>query len=271
MPERICPNCGKTVPDWNYCAECGSPLPQLQAGAELSGSDLPPSMPPQEPTSAPTPEDEGVEEAPPPVEEPSPSSEAADGPPSAPETPPAPATEPRPSLPHDGQLRCPNCEEAVYAGERVCWNCARRLETVAPPEESPELPAVEPEPGAPVARPPVPTAASREMPSAAATPQQPLPRRTSDEAMAAAWWSFGLGLLSVFTCGVLGILGLPALWLGVSAAKRGAGPVAIAGAVFGALGLLVFLVWVLVLAFALPSMSELLRPPPTHIMVPPLP
>ncbi|HCA46485.1 MAG TPA: hypothetical protein DEP45_03710 [Armatimonadetes bacterium] len=271
MPKRICPNCGKTVPDWNYCAECGTPLPQ-QVGAELSLSDLPPSMPPQDAASSALPEDRGAgEEAASFDEEPSP--EAAGEPGAASDAPPAAAVEWKPRVPHDGQLRCPNCQEAVYAGERVCWNCARRLETTSAYAERPAPHVGAPESGALVSRTSAPQVARAPRPreSLAATPQQSLPHRTSDEAMAAAWWAFGLGLLSVFTCGVLGILGLPALWLGVSAARRNAGPVAVAGAVFGAIGLLILLAWILMLALSLPGMSELLRPPPTHIMIPTCP
>jgi hypothetical protein len=85
--------------------------------------------------------------------------------------------------------------------------------------------------------------------------------------MSYAWWSFGLGLLSVFTCGVLGLLGIASLWLGISAARRDGGPVAIAGAVFGAIGLLMLLAWVVALAIAMP---EMMGPGgPTHIFISP--
>ncbi len=257
MAERICPNCEKTVPDWNYCAECGKPLPQA-TGGELSTPDAPPAA------------DESVTAAPCPPETQEPEPPAPPPPPPPQATPPPARAVRAPAMPIDDQLRCPDCGEAVYEGDRVCWNCSRRLEAIGDVVEQAGAPVAAPESGAPTARvmPPQPASVSTAAPSSAAQPQQPLPGRASSEAMSYAWWSFGLGLLSVFTCGVLGLLGLAALWLGVSAARRDAGPVAIAGAVFGAMGLLMLIAWVVALTVAMP---ELLRSQPTHIMIPVLP
>jgi hypothetical protein len=167
-------------------------------------------------------------------------------------------------------LRCPNCGEAVYEADRVCWNCSRRLEPVAV-EEPAEAPpkGAEPASGAPAAV-PAPArepqaAAPRQAPPAATRHREEGGGEPSGDAMSYAWWSFGLGLLSVFTCGILGLLGIASLWLGVSAARRNAGPVAITGAVFGAIGLLMLLAWVIALAIMMP---EMMRNGPTHIMLP---
>ena len=84
------------------------------------------------------------------------------------------------------------------------------------------------------------------------------------EVSGAAWWAFGLGLASVFTCGLLGILGPFAIWLGVGANRRGGGPVAVAGIVFGILGTLILIVWLLV--FALVGYFDVR--PPTHTLLP---
>lgn len=259
MAERTCPSCGKTVPDWNYCAECGEPLPKAD-GAELAGSDPTPPEPPaaEEPVAPPP----GPSEAPAPIPPPPPLPPTAPSPGGA-----ARAPAPRaPVAPVDGLARCPDCGEAVYEGERVCWNCSRRLEAAGEVVEPSGAPVAAPASGAPSVpvTPPLGGVAAA-APSPAAQPQQPLPRRGSGEAMSYAWWSFGLGLLSVFTCGVLGLLGVAALWLGISAARRDAGPVAIAGAVFGVIGLLMLIAWVIALAVAMPEMMQM---QPTHIMIP---
>jgi hypothetical protein len=313
MPERTCPSCGETVPDAQYCLECGEPLkepedagplaseegavpplpseespgdqedaaPGQPGGYEQSGADLPPSQEP--PRSA---EEAAASEEQAPVEGRGdgvqPEELQARGPHQEPvvagATPMQQAAEDAraPAPPMDGQLRCPDCGEAVYSGERVCWSCSRRLEVgeVQTEAEEPE-PGGPPEAAGPVPR-QVPTAtggAGGTAPTgqvsgystAAEQPQQRTRPEPSDEAMSYAWWSFGLGLLSVFTCGVLGLLGIAALWLGVSAARRDAGPVAIAGAVFGAIGLLMFMGWVVALAVAMPQMMQ---SAPTHIILP---
>ncbi|MFO8078668.1 MAG: hypothetical protein R6V07_00055, partial [Armatimonadota bacterium] len=110
-----------------------------------------------------------------------------------------------------------------------------------------------------------PQAAPRQAPPAATRRQEEAGGEPSGDVMSYAWWSFGLGLLSVFTCGILGLLGIASLWLGISAARRNAGPVAIAGAVFGAIGILMLLAWVIALAIMMP---EMMRNGPTHIMLP---
>lgn len=315
MSERICPNCGEAVSDANFCLECGEPLapaadsdedaseapaggvPPLpseeaaaasegigsaEGGAEQSGTDLPASEPP----AAPAGEGEGES-----AEEPAGESEEegvvpdevqARGPHQEPvvagATPMQQAAEDAraPAAPVDGQLRCPDCEEAVYGGERVCWSCSRRLEVGEPQAEagSPAEARQAPEGGPPASGGPV----ARQVPQTASAPdarsgyselaEQPQQRarpEASDEAMSYAWWSFGLGLLSVFTCGILGLLGIASLWLGVSAARRDAGPVAIAGIVFGAIGLLMLLAWIVALAIAMPQMMQ---SGPTHIILP---
>jgi len=284
MPERTCPNCGKTVPDWKYCAECGQPLTQA-AGAEESGSETPPSTPPAVPEveepAAPAPEP-GEPPPPPPPETEGLTADSLEPrgehrePAVAGATPMQQAAEEMrtPAPPIDGQLRCPDCGEAVYEGERVCWSCGRRLEGQEQAAETAEPLSAPPTSGAPAvaeaqaeaAR--APTRAGAAGYSGAARPQQRPRRRPSEEATGSAWWAFGLGLLSVFTCGVLGLLGVAAIWLGVSAARRDGGPVAVAGAVFGAMGLLMLLAWIIALAIAMP---ELLRPGPTHIVIPSFP
>lgn len=305
MSETTCPNCGKTVPDWKHCARCGHPLteearaeqtaareaededaaPPEVAGAQQSGAETPPSVPPAS-EFAPS-----SEEGPPPPPPP----EGAERPGVTPESvqPRGPHQEPvvagatpiqqaaedarSPGPAVDGQARCPNCGEAVYAGERVCWSCSRRLDTAEPTAERQPQPAPgggPPASGAPVSRraPSEPAAAPRadgpapqRPPSAAETPQKGPAREPSSEAVSYAWWSFGLGLLSVFTCGVLGLLGIASLWLGISSARRDGGAVAIAGAVFGAIGLLMLLAWIIALAIVMPGM---MRPGPTHIILP---
>lgn len=68
--------------------------------------------------------------------------------------------------------------------------------------------------------------------------------RPSQAAMSDAYWALGLGLASALTCGLGFILGPIALWLGIRALRRGAGPVAVAGIVFGAIGTFVgLIVW----------------------------
>jgi hypothetical protein len=70
--------------------------------------------------------------------------------------------------------------------------------------------------------------------------------------MAYAWWSFGLGLLSVFSCGLLGLVGIASIWLGLIAHRRNAGPVAIAGVVAGVIGLLMLLAWAVAMVVMMP-------------------
>ncbi len=309
MSQRTCPNCGETVPDGKYCAECGAPLAESEdasgaeeareepsedalppppeeagepveaeepaevAGAEQSGTDIPPSEPP----TAAAPQQPAVSEG---EEEPSeavgvsPDELEPQGPHQEPKvagaTPMEQATESAraPGPPLDGQLRCPHCGEAVYEGERVCWNCSRRLEAPEEePTERPQPPAGEPASGAPAVGPEQPRSGREdtERVSGAARPQERPAAEPSEEAMSYAWWSFGLGLLSVFTCGVLGLLGIAAIWLGISATRRDAGPVAIAGTVFGVMGVLILIAWVIALAIAMP---QLLHARPTHVMLP---
>ena len=249
------------------------PPPPVAEGAELSGADLPAGQPPTgaEPFAPEAPEEPEPAVTPGTVEPRGPHHEPV----VAGATPMQQAAEDAraPAPPIDGQLRCPTCGEAVYASDRVCWNCSRRLEVPEAPaavEPAGAAPAAAagPESGAPAPRqvPPGASQATASQPvSPAARPQEPISRTASDEAMAYAWWSLGLGLLSVFTCGILGLLGIASLWLGISAARRNAGPVAIAGAVFGAIGLIMLLAWVVGLAIAMP---EMMHTRPTHIIVP---
>lgn len=253
--------------------------PPEVAGAEESGPDLPPSEPPTaaEPFDAPTARRAGeASEAEGPV---TPEDLEPRGPHDDPvvagATPMQQAAEDAraPAAPVDGQLRCPSCGESVYEADRVCWSCSRRLEPAAveepaePPPRTPEEGA-EPASGAPAAV-PAPAretqAAPRHAPSAATRQREEDGGEPSGDVMSYAWWSFGLGLLSVFTCGILGLLGIASLWLGISAARRNAGPVAIAGAVFGVIGILMLLAWVIALAIMMP---EMMRNGPTHIMLP---
>lgn len=230
MPDRFCSECGIRLPDdvGERCPQCGEKLSPPPATAQ--------QVPPESLTTS------------------------------------SPTTPSAVSMPADGQRRCPHCGEALYRHERVCWACKRRVDPWEAPEparaESVDM-AGQPLPGAPT---PVPPAAAAQMPTAPTVPQAgraplsvPPPDQPSDEAMGLAWWAFGLGLISVFTCGLLGLLGPIAIWLGVSANRRKAGPVAVAGIVFGVLGTLVLLVWVvgLLLAFA-----TAMRTTPTHVFIP---
>lgn len=247
------------------------------AGAELSGSELPPSEPPD----APAPFDPDV------TERASEEFEADEQEALTPETlePRGPHHDPivagatpmqqaaedarAPAPPVDGQLRCPNCHEAVYEGDRVCWACSRALEgpeEPAEPRRAPEgPPGGPPSSGAPVER----SAYVRPAPEETSRPPEPSRPRPagepSDQVSAYAWWAFGLGLLSVFTCGALGLLGIVAVWLGISSARRDGGPIAIAGAIFGVIGLLMLLAWLIGFAIVMPEMT---RPSPMHIMLP---
>ncbi len=155
---------------------------------------------------------------------------------------------PRAAFPADGQRRCPHCGEALYRGERVCWRCGRAVEDYAAAVEEPPAQTVEPEPAGPVPQP-------------AAAPPARGPRPAADavspDVAASAWWSFALGLLSVFTCGVLGLLGIPALWLGIVAGRRGGGAVAVAGVVFAVVGLLMLAVWLVAFLLMVSGLLEL--------------
>lgn len=266
MSERKCPHCGKAIIDREarWCAYCWQ---SLDPEAPLAG----------EPTEEPT--------APSPAEPEMPVSVT----PSAPDLPqpgaPTPLPEPvdrravptggatGPSWPSDGQRRCTDCGEALYAIEHVCWKCGRRLGLSAS-EGMPSAAQVGPQPpaGAATPPPPPPPPAGAPMPpptaGVAAPPVQTSPQRPmAAEVSGAAWWAFGLGLASVFTCGLLGILGPVAIWLGVGANRRGGGPVAVAGIVFGILGTLILIVWLLV--FALVGYFDVR--PPTHTLLPLVP
>ena len=164
-----------------------------------------------------------------------------------------------PSWPPDGQRRCTDCGEALYGVEHVCWNCGRRIDLTAP-EQLPDssAPGLAPQAGAPALAPPPPPAPGTPVPSSAEPAishpvQVPVERPVEPEVSAAAWWSFGLGLAAIFTCGLLSILAPIAIWMGVSANRRGGGPVAVAGIVLGVLGTLVLFAWLIALAVALAS------------------
>ncbi len=234
MPDRFCRECGIRLPDdaVERCPQCGKELqPSLEEPLEV------PPESPREPLAVSSPS----------------------APPAAP-------------VPADGQRRCPHCGEALYRHERVCWACKRRVDPVEAAEPA-QVQAADvggqPLPGAPG---PPPPAAEAQAPTAPPPPRAegaPLsvapPEQPPDEVMGLAWWAFGLGLISVFTCGLLSLLGPVAIWLGISANRRKAGPVAVAGIVFGVIGTLVLLVWVvgLMLAFA-----SALRTAPTHVWIP---
>ncbi|MGC9320522.1 MAG: hypothetical protein ACP5KN_20985, partial [Armatimonadota bacterium] len=152
------------------------------------------------------------------------------------------------AVPADGVRRCPHCGEAVYEVEQVCWNCRGRL-----------LPAEQAEPT------PTPGAPMTGQPTGPAPAQRPAAPPAPPEVMSTAWWAFGLGLASVLTCGALGLLGIAAIWLGVSASRRGAGPVAVAGLVFGIVGSILLLAWALGLTLVL---SGVMQAPPEYVLNP---
>ncbi len=224
MEERTCPHCGLTFPanDDGKCPHCGRDTTAVPEATEpetpsatVPGESLPAvteMQPPAVPTTAP----------PPPM--PMPTTELA-----------------------DGQIRCPHCGEALYAGEQVCWNCGKRVdepvagtESAAAPVDAPQAPAVglvppalEPVTAAPE---PPPELGWDELPRAE---DKPAP---SAEAMRLSYWSLGLGLAALLTCGALSILAPIGLWLGVKARREGGDTVATVGFVLGILGTLVFMV-----------------------------
>ena len=248
MAERVCPDCGARVNDARFCPDCGRPLTGPE-GAEQSGTELA-AEPPPEPAAQ-------AEESPPPppappADQPGVSADGLEpqGPHQEPEYAGATALQhaaadiQRSRVPADGLRRCPDCGEAVYEGERVCWGCSRRL-----------LPQQEAPPAGVAGGPPIaggPAVEPGTLQTRAAEPQEPAAPRASDEAMAYAWWSFGLGLLSVFSCGLLGLVGIASIWLGLIAHRRNAGPVAIAGVVAGVIGLLMLLAWAVAMVVMMP-------------------
>lgn len=277
MPERFCPNCREPAGDARYCPECGEHLAEAE-GAEDSGdmtsppvdrSKLPPPPPPEDEPPVPSREVDDVPDREPSDEEFAPpemrrESEITEEP--AAEEASDRAYEPGP-VPADGQLRCGHCGETAYKGEVVCWACGRRLDEsheetqVAEPEEGP---VAEPESGARVvqeeAEPP-----SAERVPVTARPQAPAGEEPSAEATAYAWWSFGLGLMSVLTCGFLGLLGVAAIWLGVMGARKDAGPMAVAGMVLGALGLVMLLALIVAAVLMLRGGTGV---PPGYVLLP---
>lgn len=223
MRYRFCPHCGMRYISTarGDCPHCGETLhtgPEPQAApteAEPAAPEPPPQAAPQpEPLTPPR----GVE----PVE------------PVAEALPREAAAEPSGSPLEGDQIRCPHCGEALYRGEQVCWNCGRRVVTGEAVAEG--MPAS----GAPL------SAADRGWREELPPDYQPPPPQ---EAMTTAYWALGLGLASVLTCGAFAFLGPVALWLGIRATREGAGPVAVAGLVLGALGTLVLgvgLAWLVI-------------------------
>ncbi len=174
-----------------------------------------------------------TEDRPPQVE----AAQPAPAPPTAQASVSQPAPGPSPPPLQDGQFRCPYCGEALYRGEQVCWNCGRRVES----EAKGQAPAA--------AIPPAPESQGGWRAEGAPAEYVPPP---SGAAMSDAYWALGLGLASALTCGLGFILGPIALWLGIRALRRGAGGVAVAGIVFGAIGTFVGLVvWGALVLFVL--------------------
>ena len=168
-------------------------------------------------------------------------------------------------VPPDGQLRCPHCGEAVYRGESRCWSCGRRIDEPAQLREGDVHPpaltrgpapsegamiATEPEPASPVTD----RSETRPDDETATRPQERAAEGPSEEAISYAWWALGLGIVSVFTCGALGLLGAAAIWFGAAAARKDAGPMAVVGMVLGAMGLLMLLAWIIGFAVLLSGM-----------------
>lgn len=278
MPERFCPNCRERVDDSRYCADCGERLSDTESDEDTG--DQPPSD--QNATALPPPPPPEDETDPvrrhSPIAEETQSARAAEEPPQAPEVPAdhypglspeaeveveemavgdlpdesvAAGREPG-AIPADGQLRCAHCGESAYRDEVLCWACRRRLEEPsALPDVAPqhEGPVAEPASGARTETPPAPTGGAQ-LPAAGRT-QTAAGAAPSGEAITYAWWSFGLGLISVFTCGALGLLGVAAVWMGVLGMRRDAGPMAVAGIALGALGILMLLALVIAAALML--------------------
>ncbi|MGD9498516.1 MAG: hypothetical protein AB7Y46_19640 [Armatimonadota bacterium] len=240
MADRLCPHCGSQILDVQarWCARCGRPVaPAEGAAPEVSGP--PTGERPAQGAGA------GAQAGGPQA------SHAAEP------VPPMAAAAPS-RLPTDGQRRCLECGEALYRDDRVCWHCGRRVEPPPPePEIEPGVPVGVPASGAPAA--PAPPAHHTVWTQRLAAPPAP------PEAMSVAWWSLALGLVSILTCGLLGVLGPIAAWLGVRASRRGAGPVAVAGIVLGLLGTLVLLTW---LAFLAVWLVTTLRVGPSHVLMP---
>lgn len=261
MSERICPHCGKAIIDREarWCAYCWRGL-DLEAPPEAPALDQPaPAEPP--PAEPVTPPAEAV--TPPPEPFALASSDPTGPQPGSPTPAPGPTGRPAspiggaigPSWPPDGQRRCTDCGEALYGVEHVCWSCGRRIDLSAPEPAADAVAAgVAPPAGAPALPPPPPPAGpvvATDRPVARHPVQLPAQRPVEPGVSGAAWWSFGLGLAAIFTCGLLSILGPVAIWLGVSANRRGGGPVAVAGIVLGIAGTLLLLAWLIGLALAL--------------------
>ncbi len=270
MAERSCSECDNPVdpPDAKFCRHCGARLPDTDsasesedalapehpAGPEQTGPEPPPPPPPSEEARLVREPDEQAAAGPPEPRGVRPDDVEPHGPHHEPEI---AAESPlegaavdlqrHPPPASDTLRRCPACHEALYEAERVCWSCGRQVEPAVERSE-PAAPGGPPEPGGPT------TAAY-----AAAQAEAP------QDVMTTAWWSFGLGLLSVFTCGVLGVLGIVAIWLGVGANRRGGGSVAVAGIVFGAAGLLMGIAWLVFLAVMLASRTG---GSPSHVLMP---
>jgi uncharacterized Zn finger protein (UPF0148 family) len=235
MRYRFCPHCGMRYVSsiGGNCPHCGEAL-DASTEAQTPAAEPQPASPeqpaPQPPRAQPVREPPppeapaGVEPVEPVIEEPVP----------------APEVQAAGAPLEDDQVRCPHCGEALYRGEQVCWNCGRRVQT------GEEVVEVVPESGA--ALPAEDRGWQDELP---ADYQAPPPQ----EAMTTAYWALGLGLASVLTCGVFAFLGPFALWLGIRATREGAGPIAVAGLVLGALGTLMLGVWVAWLALVITRMG----------------
>ncbi len=297
MLHPVCPRCGlRHIPTEDGTCPLGgtasAPEPSAPADPEDQPTEAEPT--PEAPTpEAPAPEAPTPEAPTPPPsvlpEEPVPALTATPAPPAAPPpvTPPA-----SPPVLADGQSRCPHCGEAVYAGEQVCWNCSKRVEdpiaaappltgAVAPPPTGAGTAARPPLPAPPP--PPLPVAPTTMVPPAGPVTAGPEPVKLGwddappadetpppPEALRLAYWSLGLGLAAILTCGILSIVGPIALWLGIRATREEAGPIGVAGLVLGALATLVFLVVgvavIIMFAAAASSLpSESLLPDPASL------
>jgi len=264
MEERTCPSCGMrfTPDEKGKCPNCGrhvEPSPDAVSSPEerapllVAGEPAPPRAEMPEPPPAPpapppisaTDESAGPAAAPePPVPEAGGPHAGTEQPGTPPPEPPAPPAPPMPGPPlADGQFRCPHCGEALYRGEQVCWSCGKRVDEA--PEPAPDVPVTEPVTGRPEPAPEPAVLGWEELPR----PKEPEP--PSPEVMRMAYWSLGLGLASMLTCGALSIVTPIALWLGIKSTREGAGPVGVMGLVLGAMGTLALLVLLVVGALML--------------------
>jgi len=235
MAKAQCPNCGAEYDPSGIstiCSHCLKPLPVAP-----QPSAPPPPAPAAPPPPAPT--------APRPMA-----------------APPAPA--PAAATPSADRRPCVKCGEPLYPTEMTCWKCgAAQVQRPAPVAAPPPAPGPygppaagpypPPGPGPYAPRPPVgppgaPPAGPYPPPSpyAASTYAASIDPAAQQQAIIALVLGI-ISTLGLVCCGLLGVLGPVAIALGVSARRKGAGGMAIAGIVLDILGSLALVVMVVML------------------------